>query len=178
MVASLARALAYALVLAFAATPAVAKRAPERFYFELRSVDAVDNAPATVSAKAKQIFADIVAKHADFEPDPAQAKRQHLRAYAIAAKITTFERSLAPNDKPGRGGQVLTITVEASLIGTSIPGNILSLSVSGGATIKAETGNRVLPREEEAALDDALAGAFKSALDDAATKLRTKSKKK
>src|SRR5262249_43829195 len=95
-----------------------------------------------------------------------------------AAKITTFERSLAPNDKPGRGGQVLTITVEASLIGTSIPGNILSLSVSGGATIKAETGNRVLPREEEAALDDALAGAFKSALDDAATKLRTKSKKK
>ncbi len=170
------RALVCALAV-LAATPAVAKRAPERFYFELRGVDAVDNAPASVSVKARQAFAAIVSKHADFEADLAEAKRRRLRAYAITAKIATFERSLAPNDKPGRGGQILTITLEVSLIGTSIPGNVLSLSVSGGATIKAETGNRLLPREEEAALDEALAQAFKAALDDAVTKLRVVRKK-
>jgi hypothetical protein len=161
---------------AVAAAPAAARRAPEQFYVELRGVDAVDNAPAILSVKAKQMFADIVAKHGNFVGDIAEARRRHLRAYAVTLKIGTFERSLAPNDKPGRGGQILTIAIEVSLIGTSIPGNVLSLSVSGGATIKAETGNRVLPREEEAAADEALAGALKAALDDAATKLRGKKK--
>jgi hypothetical protein len=174
------RALACALVavvlVALGVTPAVAKRPREQFYLELRGVDGVDGAPANVPDKIKQVFADIVGKHGDFVADLGEAKRRRLRAYAITVKITTFERSLAPNDKAGRGGQILTITLEVSLLGTSIPGNLLALSVTGGATIKAETGNRVLPREEEAALDEALAQAMKAALDDAATKLRSKKK--
>jgi hypothetical protein len=167
--------LAVAMSTALAA-PAAAKRAPEQFYLELRGVDAVDNAPASVTVKAKQIFADILHKHGDFVDSLAEAKRRRLRAYAVTLKIGTYERSLAPNDKEGKTGQILTIAVEVSLVGSSIPGNVLSLSVSGGATIKAETGNRVLPREEEAASDEALASALKAALDDAAAKLRGKKK--
>jgi hypothetical protein len=179
------RALVCVLAVTVAGSALAARPAPGRYYFELIGVDGVDNAPANLAVKAKKVFADLVTKRGELIPTlegapprtdteafKAYLRRKRIHAYAVNVKISAFERSLAPNEKQGRSGQILTIAMELSLIGSSIPENILSLSVAGGATVKAETGMRVLPREEEAAVDEALSQALSSALTDAVAKLR------
>jgi len=179
-----------AVVMTASPSPARAVRAvPERYYFELVGVDGADNAPANLTVKAKKVFADLVTKRGelipaldgapprtDVEAFKAYLRRKRIRAYAVNIKVSSFERSLAPNEKQGKSGQILTISMELSLIGSSIPENILSLSVAGGATVKAETGQRVLPREDEAAVDEALSQALSTALTDAVAKLRRSKK--
>ena len=173
------------VIVAGAGSALAARPTRDRYYFELVGVDGGDNAPANLAVKAKKVFTDLVAKRGelipalegapprtDTEAFKAYLRRKRIHAYAVNIKVSSFERSLAPNEKQGKSGQILTVAMELSLIGTSIPENILSLSVAGGATIKAETGQRVLPREEEAAVDDALSQALSSALTDAVAKLR------
>ena len=89
--------------------------------------------PANLAVKAKKVFTDLVAKRGELIPAlegapprtdtdafKAYLRRKRIHAYAVNIKVSSFERSLAPNEKQGKSGQVLTVAMELSLIGTSI----------------------------------------------------------
>lgn len=180
----LALPLAIALSCAFAGATRAAT-AP-RYYFALDEVHAVGGAPAEISVKARSILREILATRPEFvaaldgAPNPASdpdgyrkfLAARKVAAYQVSIKITEYERKLAPNDKPGRAAQVLTIRVGVSLIGSKIPGGVLALAGTGGATIAAEVGANVRPREEESAMDEALRNALVQAVDAAVVEMK------
>ena len=178
-----------ALAVATLAWPAhaAARRAPApRYHFTVTSVVAVENAPSEISVKAKALLAEILAGRPEFvdslegAPDPAvdpsgftkYVDARHIRAFAVTVKIDRFHRDLAPNDKPGKSGQVLTIGLDVSLVGTKVPGGVLALAGGGGATVAAEVGTRMRPKEEEVTMDDALRAALTQAVDGAVAELK------
>lgn len=176
-------AFAFALVLGVAARARAA--APPRYYFALDEVKGPEHAPAEVTARARQILGDVLAARPEFvrelagAPDRADAAAykkylvaRRVQAYQVSIKITDYARELAPNDKPGKSGQILTIRVNVSLIGAKIPGGVLALAGTGGATIMAEVGTKVRPREEEVATDEALKNALTQAVDAAVAEMR------
>jgi hypothetical protein len=181
------RLAALALLGLAAAAPAEARRPPPpKLHFVVQVVDAVASAPAELSVKTRTMLGDILAARPDFvteiegAPDPAsdpagfarQAERRRVTPYAVTIKISEFERSLVPNAAPGKSGQLLTVKLALSLVGTRLPGATLALAGSGGATVMAEVGARIGPREEEGATDDALRSALTKAVDEAVTELR------
>lgn len=182
--------LAVAVVLALAllgwGAPASAKRAPAptKYHFELTAVTATSKAPAEVSVKAKALFAEIVAARPESvtlegAPDPKAQPTEFrrwlddrgIKAFAVELKIDDYQRSLLPDDKPGHTGQLLTVKLGLSLVGSQMPGNALALAGSGASTVTAGVGSTLRPREEEGALDDALRDALTHAVEDALTKL-------
>jgi hypothetical protein len=176
------RTLIVALLVAVSA-PAAA--APRRYHFALDEVKATPDAPAEVSVKARHILGEILASRPEFvtelpgAPDRGDAAAfqrylaaKKLAAYQVTIKIADYTRDLAPNDRPGKSGQILTIRVNVSLVGSKIPGGVLALAGSGGATVMAEVGNQLRPREEEAALDDALRSALVQAVDAAVVEMK------
>jgi hypothetical protein len=180
-----------ATLLALAGGAGAAKKAPERYLFEVQSISATEKAPAEVSVKAKAILAELLATRPEFvarldgAPDPASAPHEyvkfletnHVRAFSVTIKVDRWERTLAPGDKPDTG-QVLTIKLGVSLVGAQIPGGALALAGSGQSTVMANVGLRVRPGEEESALDDALRDALTHAVDDAVHRLRMPPPKK
>jgi hypothetical protein len=162
------------------------RRAPApRYLLEIAEVQATPGAPAEISVKARTVLGQILAGRPEFvarlegAPDPkthpAEYRRfldaRHVRAFAVQLKVDDFARALVPATKPGASGQVLTIKVGVSLVGSQIPGDALALAGSGGATVMAEVGETLRPREEEGAIDDALRDALTHAVDDAVSKL-------
>jgi hypothetical protein len=188
MLAAIMRRHALPLALALVCALAGASRAATapRYYFALEEVHAVDGAPAEISVKAKTILRELLAARPEFvasldgAPNPASDPEgfkkllaaRKIAAYQVAIKITEYDRKLAPNDKPGRSGQLLTIRVGVSLIGSKIPGGVLALAGTGGATIAAEVGANVRPREEESAMDEALKNALVQAVDAAVVEMK------
>lgn len=183
--------LAVAVVLALAllgwGPVASAKRAPAptKYHFELTAVTATSKAPAEVSVKAKALFAEIVAARPESvvtlegAPDPKAQPTEFrrwlddrgIKAFAVELKIDDYQRALLPDDKPGHTGQLLTVKIGLSLVGSQMPGNALALAGSGASTVTAGVGSTLRPREEEGALDDALRDALTHAVEDAVTKL-------
>ncbi len=178
--------LAFSLVLLCAAAPAK----PAKYHFVLAEVALAPSAPAELSVKARSLFDQIVAARPevvqtlDNAPDPGKdpaGYRKYLdshgvRAYALKLKIDQYERSLAPALPPGKR-KVLTIRLNVALVGAQIPGDVLALAGSGGASVTAEVGEPLRPREEEGALDDVLKEALTHALDDALAKLQAPPRK-
>lgn len=173
------------VALAVGATALAHAAAPPRYYFALDEVTGPEHAPAEVTARARQLLGEVLAARPEFvreldgAPDRADAAayRRYLAAkrvaaYQVAIKITDWARELAPNDKPGKSGQILTVRVGVSLVGSKLPGGVLALAGTGGATIMAEVGSKVRPREEELAVDDALRSALGQAVDAAVAELR------
>ncbi len=165
---------------------ASARRPPApKYHLELAEVQATPKAPAEISVKARQIFGEIagarpeLVARLDGAPDPKASPTEfrrwlddrNIRAFTVQLKVDDYARSLAPNDKPGASGQILTVKVGVSLVGSQIPGNALALAGSGGSTVIAEVGTSLRPREEEGAMDDALRDALTHAVDDAIAKL-------
>jgi hypothetical protein len=181
------RSILLALVGLLAAAPAGAERraAPPRLHFIVKVIDAVASAPAELSVKTRTMLGAILAARPDFvvsldgAPDPEvdpQAFRKyavarHVTPYAVTLKISEYQRSLTPNTEPGKAGQVLTIKLSLQVVGTKFPGETLALAGSGGATVMAEVGARLRPREEEGAMDDALRSALTKAVDEAVAEL-------
>lgn len=188
--------LALPLLVLAVATPAAARRAaPPKLHFVVQVVDAVPSAPAELSVKAKSVLNEIVAARPEFvqtiegAPDPTAdpegyrklAEKKHIAPYSVTLKISEYERSLAPNSAPGKSGQVLTIKLSLSLVGTKFPTRVLALAGSGGATVTSEVGANLRPREEESTMDDALRSALTKAVDESVAELRkgsTPSKKR
>jgi len=180
--------LAFLLAVATGAT-AHAKPAT-RYHFELAEVTLAPSAPAELSVKARSVFTDLTAARPEVvqtlenPPDPAKdatAYRKYLdargvRAFALKVKIDQYDRALGPTKQPGKTGNVLTIHLNVTLVGSQIPGDALALAGSGGSTVMAEVGETLRPREEEMAMDDALKDALGHALDDAIAKLKAPKK--
>lgn len=178
-------ALVVALGAATLAGPAAAST-PPRYYFALEEVKVTDSAPAEVSVKAKTILRAVLASRPEFipaldgAPDPVAAPfayrkflaAKKVAAYQVNVKITDYARAVEPNDKPGKSGQILTIRIGVSLLGAKIPGGVLALAGSGGATVMAEVGSKIRPREEEGAMDEALKNALEQAVDAAVYEMR------
>src|SRR5262249_30347687 len=131
------------------------------------------------------LFAEIVAARPEFvatlegAPDPktqpAEFRRwldeRGIKAFAVQLKIDDYQRALLPDDQPGHGGQLLTVKIRLSLVGSQLPGNALALAGSGASTVTAGVGATLRPKEEEGALDDALRDALTHAVEDAVAKL-------
>ncbi len=177
-------AVAFALAFLGWAAAASGKPAPTKYHFELTAVTATPKAPAEVTVKAKALFNEIVAARPesvtlegapDPKAQPAEFRRwlddRGIKAFAVELKIDDYQRSLAPDDKPGASGQLLTVRVGLSLVGSQMPGNALALAGSGASTVTAGVGSTVRPREEEGARDDALRDALTHAVEDAVAKL-------
>jgi hypothetical protein len=174
------------LVLALAVAVAAVRAAPERYYFEVQGVSAAESAPAEVQVKAKALLGQLLASRPEFvpalegAPDPKAdphayqtwLARHRVRAFGVTLRIDSFERGVKPSNKPGDSGQVLTVKLGLSLVGSALPSGALALSGSGQSTVMAEVGARIRPKEEEAAIDDALKDALTHAVDDAVARLR------
>jgi hypothetical protein len=186
-------ALAMRYLLAFLLMAGGAAQAkPARYHFELGEVTVAPSAPAELSVKARAVFDDLTRGRADVvqtlenPPDPSKDPAGYrkylaargLRAYALKLKIDEYDRSFGPTKEPGKSGNVLTVRLNVSLVGAQIPGDVLALAGSGGATVIAEVGPTLQPREEEGATDDALKDALSHALDDAIAKLNAPPPKK
>ena len=162
------------------------RTAPPRYHFAIAGVDAVASAPAEVSVKARAILAELLAARPEFvatldgapdakaEPEAFRrwCERRKVEPYAVTVKIDRFDRTLAPNPQPGKSGQLLTVGLDVQLVGVKMPGSLLALAGSGGATVAAEVGARIRPREEEVTRDDALRAALTQAVDAALAELK------
>jgi hypothetical protein len=166
----------------------VASAAPpaERYYVEIKGVDAVQNAPANLSVKAKQLLVDLLKTRPEFlaelegAPDPATdangyrdwLKKNKLRSFSVTINVASYDRTLEPNTKKGKTGQILSYHIEVSLVGTAIPDDLLAFGGSGGSTVMAEIGKTIRPKDEEYTSDQALTEALTHAVDEAVSKLR------
>jgi hypothetical protein len=158
---------------------------PARVHLELAEVHAVPQAPAELSVKGRDLFNELVAARPtlvaklDGAPDPLRAPddyRRYLdahgvRAYAVELKVDEYARALKADDRPGKSGQLLTVSVGVSLVASQLPGRALALAGKGGASVEAEVGATVRPGEEQGAAEDALRAALAQAIDDAVGKL-------
>jgi hypothetical protein len=175
-----------AILLFFFLTSAASAAPGERYHVEIKGVDAVPNAPANISVKAKQLLADLLKSRPEFvpelegAPDPAAdpvayrawLTKNKMRSLSVTINVSTFERTLEPNTKKGKTGQILSYHIEVSLVGTQIPDDLLAVGGSGGSTVMAEIGKTIRPKDEEYTSDQALTEALTHAVDEAVTKLR------
>jgi hypothetical protein len=174
--------------LAPAVATAKAPPAPKpQYHVEIKGVEAVPAAPANLAGKAKQVLGEVLAARPEFvatlegAPDPAAdaagyksyLAKNHLRSFGVTIHVSDYQRTLEPNPKANRSGQVLTIRVGVSLLGTAIPDELLAISGEGSSTVAAEVGKNLRPREEEQTIDDALRDALTHAVDEAVTKLKS-----
>jgi hypothetical protein len=159
---------------------------PVRYELVLREVKLAPSAPAELAVKARRVFDTVTGQRADVvkppengpdpDRDPAAYRKdleaRGVKAYALTVTIDQYERSFGPNPEPGKKGNLLTVKLGLAIVGAQLPGGALALSGSGSATVMADAGATLAPREEEDAGEAALQDAFGHALEQALERLQ------
>lgn len=173
------------------AVAAAAKRPPkpkERYFIQVTEVEVAEGVtpPAGLPEKARAVLLDLMAKRPgefvtslagapDPDADPRAfekwLERNKIKAFKVVLRVRSWSRTTAPID--GKNDVLLTVRVDVSLLGASMPLTTLAMTGDGSATVAAEVSSKIPPRVEASITDDALRQALTRALDQAVHELRT-----
>ena len=179
---SLALALLALLALLAVVGPGAARAGkPRRYHFaliEVKAAPAVGDHAAELTAAVKaeadkvltshpQLVATLTAPPAETAGFPAWKKylgKQKLDgAYRVNIEITSYEETVEDLDPSDKIELRLTIRIQLRMFGEVIPLRTMAFTGDGGATVKADVGRRLRPRDR----DFNLAGAVELAVGDA-----------
>ncbi len=176
-VASIAFFLAFSLSLAEAAP---------RYYIVVRDVEGPGPKDDPTVAMARQIFIQDLSQRPEVTLDPAglpaggpalaeELKKRRLRGYQVTLRLLNVGRALN-TPPPGKPFRVLERSVKLTVVGSTLPGDLLALGGDGESTIQADVGPRISEKQERDLLSDALHDAIGQAVAQALRKLEMGSK--
>jgi hypothetical protein len=117
--------------------------------------------------------ADFLAAQPDFPTDPkelgAKLAALKVKGYFVTVRILEASRQVE-EPAPGKRGQ-LSRSVRLTLIGSTIPEQLVSFGGVGESTASAVVGKIINPKEEASLLDDALKDSISQAITNALDKL-------
>jgi hypothetical protein len=161
----------------------------KKYHFQLAEVAAADAVPATGRAevtqavqvqveKALQTHGQLVAV-LEGAPDPKVdakgfkkylSKKKIAGAYRVNVEVTELGEEVEPID--GKPGELrLVVRLSLRMFGETIPDRVMAFAGDGSATIKAEVGKKMRPRDRQFALESAAEMAVADALAISLTKL-------
>jgi hypothetical protein len=171
------------LAVALALGPAVALAdAAPKYYLVVQPLEGAKDIPPQLVDK---LFREEVAKHPELtteRPDmPKEPKaiadklaELKLKGYYVTVKILNSKRTLTPASA-GKRPQ-LEREVKLSLIGATIPEQLVAFGGDGESIAAAEVGKTISPQEESSLLSDALKDAITQAVTTAVNKLEAAGK--
>jgi hypothetical protein len=161
----------------------------KKYHFQLAEVAAAAAVPADGRAevtqavqvqveKALQSHPQLVAV-LDGAPDPRAdgkgfkkylSKKKIAGAYRVNVEVTELGEEVEPID--GKPGELrLVVRLSLRMFGETIPDRVMAFAGDGSATIKAEVGKKMRPRDRPFALESAAEMAVADALAISLTKL-------
>ena len=160
---------------AWLAGPAVAKPKGKnpKYFMTFRETLEAPGLSTGVKDKVKPLLLEALRQHPEFvlelpdaPQDPAELdkylKKKKLKGYEINIRLTKFKKEIRP-PKPGERHKMLSVTVAASIFGTSFPAKSFAIGGDGESTVEIPV--RVEhPRDVEAAKVDALKDAIQQAV--------------
>jgi hypothetical protein len=116
--------------------------------------------------EALRQFPEFVLELPDAPQDPTELekylKKKGLKGYEINIRLTKFKKELKPA-KPGERHKMLSVTVAATIFGTSFPAKSFAVGGDGESTVEIPV--RVeTPKDVDAAKLDALKDAIQQAV--------------
>jgi hypothetical protein len=166
-----------------ALTPAVAfADAAPKYYLVVQPLEGAKDIPPQLVDK---LFREEVGRHAELTLERADMPKEpkaiadklaelKLKGYYVTVKILNSKRTLTPGS-PGKRPQ-LEREVKLSLIGATIPEQLVAFGGDGESIAASEVGKTISPQEESSLLSDALKDAIAQAVSTAVTKLDTSAK--
>ena len=170
---------------------ASAGKKAKNYLLQVTTIDLADGTPDDIELLlAKQLTTSIeahdrlVATAGKDAPDPAvepdkfkeYLKKNNLEAFTVNVQVLSYEHVLEKMPEP-RTGQHLTVRIAVRMFGVTMPGNVMSFTGEGSATVKLELGKKLRKRDSEVANHDAIELAVENALADSIKKLDEPKKK-
>ena len=144
-----------------------------KYYMTFREVLEAPGLTTGVKDKVKPLLLEALKQYPEFvldlpdaptDPDALEKylKKRGLKGYEINIRLTKFKKELrAP--KPGEKHKMLSVTVAATIFGTSFPAKSFAVGGDGESTVEIPV--RVeTPKDVEAAKLDALKDAIQQAV--------------
>jgi len=176
-------ALAAALVAATLSAPVAA--AP-KYYFQLQPVKAGPEIDADLKRYTGEALKAELASRPEWASDigPAGAaapgsdrtalvgelKKQNLRGFDVTARIEKLKQEVK-DPKPGARNKQLSVEIQLTVFGTTIPDAKLAFSGDGQSSSEAEVSERRLAADTADTTKDVVKDAIKQAVDQAVLKL-------
>jgi hypothetical protein len=177
------------IVVAIAISTGADAKPKKKYHFQLVEVAAADAVPAAsrteivqaVQVKAEKALADheqlvaVLTGAPDPKVDPASfkkylSKKKISGAYRVNVEVTELGEETEPVD--GKPGELrLVVRLSLRMFGETIPDRVMAFAGDGSATIKAEVGKKLRPRDRQFALESAAEMAVADALGISLTKL-------
>lgn len=156
-----------------------AEGAPQKpkYYFKISNIQADDK---KLIPMGSELLKAEVASRPEFTMDIgtaesedaqiAEIRRQGMQGYEVAMRIDSFKKQIKP-PAPGKRDQQMTVSVNLTVFGYTIPGKKLLFTGDGDASLTAEFAERLKDKEEERFSRAAMAAAIKQAVSTAVAKL-------
>jgi len=172
---------------ACAATTAVpANAAAPKFYFQMQPVKAGAEVDAAVKTYAGEALRAELASRPEWASDigetgkegpgqdrsglVAELKKRNLRGFDVTARIEKLKQEVK-DPKPGARNKQLSVEVQLTVFGTTIPDAKLAFSGDGQSGSEAEVSDKHLAADTAEATNDVIKDAIKQAVDQAVLKL-------
>ncbi|HEY3359122.1 MAG TPA: hypothetical protein VGQ83_38085 [Polyangia bacterium] len=167
--------LTFALLVlgALAPPPAAAKPKPPKYYLTFRETLEAPGLTTGLKDKVKPLLYEELRKYPEFvlelpdaPQDPAALakyfKKKKLKGYEVNIRLTKLKQTTIP-PKPGERHKTLSVTVAATIFGTSFPDKSFAIGGDGESTVEIPVRTET-PRDVEAAKNDALKDAIQQAV--------------
>jgi hypothetical protein len=176
-----------AALAAWAVTTAVpAQGAAPKFYFQMQPVKAGPEVDADIKAYAGEALRTELASRPEWASDigptgaegpgqdrsslAAELKKRKLRGFDVTARIEKLKQEVK-DPKPGARNKQLSVEVQLTVFGTTIPDAKLAFSGDGQSGSEAEVSDKNLAADTHEATKDVIKDAIKQAVDQAVLKL-------
>ncbi len=179
-----------AAVAALAAVPVLgasqARAAAPKFYFQMQPVKAGPEVDADLKAYTGEALKAELASRPEWASDigpagaagpgtdrsalVAELKKRNLRGFDVTARIEKLKQEVK-DPKPGAQNKQLSVEIQLTVFGTTIPDAKLAFSGEGQSGSEAEVSERRLRADTAETTKDVIKDAIKQAVDQAVVKL-------
>jgi hypothetical protein len=173
-------------------TPAAARAAGPKFFFQIQDVKAGPEVDAALKAYVGEALKAELASRPEWASDVgpageaarpgtdrsalvAELKKRNLRGFDVTARIESFKKELK-DPKPGGRLKQLAVDVHLTVFGTTIPDAKLAFSGDGESGTESDVSEKHLAADTESATKDVTKDAIKQAVDQAVVKLSSSGK--
>ncbi|HJZ84127.1 MAG TPA: hypothetical protein VKN99_03110 [Polyangia bacterium] len=154
-----------------------------KYYIRIADTQEPPDLKSGLLDEAKKLLREELARRPEFvlelkdappdsDPDAlaAELKKRNLKGYKVFVRLTHVGTEILP-PRPGRRYRQVQATVRASIIGISIPSQVMALGGDGESSSATEFSGKPDDREVAQLKHDALADALSQAVDKALLKL-------
>jgi hypothetical protein len=153
--------------------PAQAAKKKPRYFVIFRETLESPGLTTGLKDKVKPLLIEALRTYPEFVlelPDAPQnpeelekyLKKNGLKGYELNLRLTKLTQSVAP-PKPGEPFKTLSVTIGATIFGTSFPQKSFAIGGDGESTVAIPVRNET-PKDVEAAKNDALKDAIQQAI--------------